>query len=245
MKKIIAILLIMLCLVTSVVAADTEYDPSIDYMDIMLQAAARGDIDTLKEAARLRDLKIEGEHMSWKPVSPQELMDNFESYVGYSLYVDYMDLMYQCARNGDYNGGREAARKRNIKIAFLGMNYKPYSFDEFILLSKVIYTEAGDDSMSLEWKICVGEVVLNRVANPHYPNSIYDVVYQRGQYAGTGSYGSKHPTTACYKAVIALFNGYRVFNDTSVVYQANFRQGHGVARTFYHNLYGTTYFCYY
>lgn len=247
MRKFVAVLLIALMLLSgiNVAAADKEYDPNINYMDQMLQAAARGDMEALEEAARLRNLKIAGEKMTYEPVSPQELINTFENYVGYSLTVDYMDQMYQCALAGDMAGGRNAAQKRNIKIAYLGLNYLQYSFDDFILLSKVISTEAGDDRASLEWKMCVGEVVLNRVANSYFPNSISEVVYQEGQYASPSTYYRVYPTAACYKAAIALLNGQRVFNDINVVFQANFVQGHGIVRIFTLSPYSPTYFCYY
>lgn len=40
-----------------------------------------------------------------------------------------------------------------------------YSESDLMLLAKVIYAEAGSDFLSDEWKMCVGEVVLNRVAS--------------------------------------------------------------------------------
>lgn len=247
MRKFVAVLLIALMLLSgiNVAAADKEYDPNINYMDQMLQVAARGDMEALEEAARLRNLKIAGEKMTYEPVSPQELINTFENYVGYSLTIDYMDRMYQCALAGDMAGGREAAQKRNIKIAYLGLNYMQYSFDDFILLSKVISTEAGDDRASLEWKMCVGEVVLNRVAHRCFPNSIPEVVYQKNQYGTPSTYYRVYPTSMCYRAAIALLNGQRVFNDTNVVFQANFVQGHGIARVFTLSPYPPTYFCYY
>ena len=242
---VVLMLVVALVFCMGMASPDKEYDPDVDYMELMIKAAINGDQAALEEAARLRNLKIEGESMEYKPVSPQELIDNFESRVGFSLHTDYMALMCQALKNGNYNDGVEAARKRNIKISYLGLGYKHYSYDELVLLTKVVATEAGSSWLSMEWKMAVGEVVLNRVANSHFPNSIYDVVYQRGQYAGTGNYPYIHPSAACIQAVVNLLNGQRIFNDTNVVFQANFRQGHGVARSFYDSYFGYTYFCYY
>ena len=244
-KRALSIFMVILMLMSCVVAADKEYDPDVDYMELMIIAAIKGNQQDLEEAARLRDLKIAGENMEYKPVSPQELIDTFEERVGFSLSTNYMSKMRDAYFSGDYNAGCEAARKRNIKISYLGLNYMKYSYDEMVLLSKVICCEAGSGWLPMEWKMAVGEVVLNRVAHPAFPNTIYDVVYQRGQYTGTGSYSRLSPSAVCVNAVINLMNGQRIFNDINVVFQANFRQGHGVARSFYDSHFGYTYFCYY
>lgn len=172
-----AILMLMSCVVAADVQDEKEYDPNVDYMELMIIAAIKGNQQDLEEAARLRDLKIAGENMEYKPVSPQELIDTFEERVGFSLGTDYMSKMRDAYFSGNYNAGCEAARKRNIKISYLGLNYMRYSYDEFVLLSKVICCEAGSDWLPMEWKMAVGEVVLNRVAHRAFPNTIYDVVY--------------------------------------------------------------------
>ena len=240
-----AVLMLMSCVIAVDKAEEKEYDSSVNYMEQMIVAAIKGNQADLEEAARLRNLKIAGENMDYEPVSSQELIDTFEERVGFSLSTNYMSKMRAAYFSGDYNAGCEAARKRNIKISYLGLNYMRYSYDELILLSKVICCEAGSSWLPIEWKMAVGEVILNRVAHPAFPNSIYDVVYQRGQCAGTGSYSRLSPSAACVDAVISLMNGHRIFNDTNVVFQANFCQGHGVARSFYDSHFGYTYFCYY
>ena len=62
-----------------------------------------------------------------------------------------------------------------------------YNSDDLYWLSRIIYAESGNQS--LEGKIAVGNVVLNRVASSLFPNSVYDVVFQRNQFtpASNGS----------------------------------------------------------
>lgn len=239
----LVVILAIISFVTTI-AQGAEYDSSIDYMDLMIQAAIKGDEAALEEAARLRDQKILGENLAYKSVSPDELIESFESRVGFSLHTDYMSLMEQAIRNGDAAAGRSAAQKRNIKISYLGMEYMKCSYDDLRLLAAVINTEVGSSWLPIEWKMAVGEVVLNRVAHRAFPGSIYDVVYQAGQYAGKSNY-SYTPSNASIEAAVRLMNGERIFYDTSVVFQANFCQGHGVARSFYDSYFGYTYFCYY
>lgn len=92
---------------------------------------------------------------------------------------------------------------------------------------------------SWECQIAVGSVVLNRVADSGYPNSIEGVVFQRGQYACTwdGNY-DRTPTDRNWEvARYLLENGSQI--PSNVIYQAQFKQGHGVW-----NKIGGEIFCY-
>ena len=50
------------------------------------------------------------------------------------------------------------------------------------LLAIAIYKEAGADDISDETRFMVGDVILNRVDSEYFPNTIYDVLMQPGQY---------------------------------------------------------------
>lgn len=120
-----------------------------------------------------------------------------------------------------------------------------YSDNDLMLLAKVIYAEAGSEFLSDEWKMCVGEVVLNRVASPEFPNTIYDVVYQQGQYQGarSGYIASLTPSERCIDIARRLLDGERLM-EPAVVFQANFKQGSGICKALYDSHLGWTYFCY-
>ena len=51
---------------------------------------------------------------------------------------------------------------------------------ELYWLSHIINAESGNQPLS--GKIAVGNVVLNRVANPRFPDTVYEVIHQRGQF---------------------------------------------------------------
>lgn len=55
-----------------------------------------------------------------------------------------------------------------------------YQEDVIYWLSHIINAEAGNQP--LDGKIAVGNVVLNRVANPRFPGTVYQVIFQRGQF---------------------------------------------------------------
>lgn len=59
---------------------------------------------------------------------------------------------------------------------------RPYDDATVDLLARVITHEAGNQS--LEGKMAVGNVILNRVNSASFPNTVSEVVYQKGQFPG-------------------------------------------------------------
>lgn len=121
--------------------------------------------------------------------------------------------------------------------------------DDVILLAKIMQEEDGH-----EWPdamiMCIGEVVLNRVMSPEFPDTIHDVLYQVDsgyiQYAPVHHSGwdSIEPEARYIELAERLLAGERVLNNPQIVYQALFEQGRGTVVT-YHDFYlgSTTYFC--
>ncbi len=118
------------------------------------------------------------------------------------------------------------------------------------MMAIVIYREAGGDAYSNKTRIMVGNVVMNRVRSRHFPNTIYGVLTQRGQYAGVRgavTWPSRASNRwereavkrawACARRVQAGEN----YLPANVVYQSNYRNlGSGVycvANDMYFNYY--------
>ena len=161
------------------------------------------------------------------------------------LAAYYLNEMTEAAAAGDVEAGRSAEEKRNAIIGASAAESDPgkISFDDLYLLSKVICYEAGSDWLTDEFRICVGEVIMNRVASPEYPDSIHDVVYQKGQYACVNSarFAGLVPTKECVDAALRLLCGERRMVP-SVVFQSNELQGEPFTMYTDRRL-GTTYFC--
>ena len=159
---------------------------------------------------------------------------------------DYMEDMIAACVSGDTEAGEYAAWARNMKIDAFRLPYDKIAFEDLYLLSKIMYAEAGSYWLSDEWKMCVGEVVLNRAASPEFPDTIRDVLEQPRQYYGKNSayFNNLLPSERCVRLAVALLEGERVLNDASVVFQANFKQGSGTHTTLYDRDLGYTYFCY-
>ena len=79
-----------------------------------------------------------------------------------------------------------------------------YNSTDLYWLSRIIYAESGNQS--LEGKIAVGNVVLNRVASSLFPNSVYDVIFQRNQFtpASSGSINREPSEDAVIAAKLCL-----------------------------------------
>jgi len=98
-----------------------------------------------------------------------------------------------------------------------------YTDEDFYVLSHIISAEAGN--CGEEMLKAVGSVVLNRVADDRFPNTIYEVVFQTDpslQYRPIedGSY-YKEPTEDALKvAEFLLENGSQLPAD--VIYQSNY-----------------------
>ena len=155
----------------------------------------------------------------------------------------YLDVMVKAAVDGDVPAGRQAEQYRNEIIDQNGSGEGKISFDDLYLLAKLICAEAGSDWLSDDFRLCVGEVVLNRVESPEFPDSISDVVYQKGQYAsaGTAAFAGLVPSQACVDVALRLMQGERQMAP-SVVFQSDHEQGE-IFSIYTDRRLGTTFFC--
>lgn len=232
------------------------YDPDVDYLRVMIRAAVGGDDELLTACNIARNAKIWAERLDFEPLTVDEFLADFESYAGFDMRTDYISTMVECCLSGDVEGGRDAASRRNLNLEVLEeIGYdspfhtnwgSPVDFDELLELSKIITAECGASWLPYRWKMAVGEVVLNRVESPEFPDTIYEVVHQKGQYARANSdwYANLTPIEDCVWAAFDLLQGVRTLKDPSVVFQAGGKQGSGVHTALYDEIFGYTYLCY-
>lgn len=155
----------------------------------------------------------------------------------------YMDYMTAAAAEGDVNAGRIAEENRNAAIDASREDTAKISFDDLYLLARLIYSEAGSDWLDEEFRLCVGEVALNRVASPEFPDTLYEVVYQKGQYTGVNTvrFANLKPGEDCVDVALKLLQGERRMVP-AVVYQSDYLQGELFSMYSDRRL-GNTYFC--
>ena len=122
---------------------------------------------------------------------------------------------------------------------------KPYSDADLDLLARLINAEAGSNDCTDEHQLLVGNVVLNRVADKRYPDTIRAVIYDTKygtQYTSAWDGAlDKRPSERAMRNAMRLLEGER-FCDNGVIKQAEFVQGE-IYKSF-QTQYVTTYFCY-
>ena len=118
--------------------------------------------------------------------------------------------------------------------------------EERELLAKAIYACTGIVSFCSEWRLCIGEVLLNRVASPEFPDTLEEVIYADERYCGKveGYFAAITPDYRAYAAADRLLAGERVLNDKRVVWQDEHIYDGGVCKSLYDYRWGTIRFCY-
>ena len=121
----------------------------------------------------------------------------------------------------------------------------PYTEEDLDLLARLITAEMGASWVSDEMQLYVGSVVINRMNHELFPNTLYDVIYAKGQYSPTwnGAINNTPDERTIENARQLLEHGSVL--PENVVFQANFPQGDGTYYEYYDEVLGTTtYFCY-
>ena len=156
---------------------------------------------------------------------------------------DYASQLVDAVAEGETQRGYALAAERNALIARGVIREKPVSYDELLLLARLIDAETGESAYGEEYRLCVGEVALNRVASPEFPDTLEAVVFQQGQYpcAQEPEFADLRPSRACAEAALSLLLGERRLAP-QVVYQSSRQIGPAFVR-FYDRRLGYTYFC--
>lgn len=101
----------------------------------------------------------------------------------------------------------------NLKIDPAEIRKTNYTNEDILWLARIINAETRGGS--LDKKIAVANVVLNRVASPRFPNTIYEVIYQRGQFppAYRSGFATSVPTELSVLAAKRALMGVVVAKD--------------------------------
>lgn len=132
-----------------------------------------------------------------------------------------------------------------------------YSDEDIRILTTTVFHEAGHTTEQL--RQYMAQVVLNRVEDSRFPDTVKGVITQPGQYStkyatveaanaiqATDSKNGTYYYGICEDSVKAAMMG-QVEMPSNVLYQANFSQGKGVWKSVYFNsgwYASTSYFCY-
>lgn len=122
-----------------------------------------------------------------------------------------------------------------------------FTEEDVELLARLLTAESGPTWPN--WAIMtIGEVVMNRVESPEFPDTLHDVIYQTDpvQYAPVfaSDWDSIEVSREMKSLARRLLMGERPVGDPAMVFQALFSQGSRTVVSFYDTYLGsTTYFC--
>ncbi len=89
--------------------------------------------------------------------------------------------------------------------------------DDIDLMAKLVYAESRGEPF--EGKVAVASVVLNRLLNPGFPNSIKGVIFQTNAFSCVRDRDIKaNPDQSCYDAVYEAINGKDPTNEALYFY---------------------------
>lgn len=107
----------------------------------------------------------------------------------------------------------------------------PISDADYILMCNCVAHEAGSNSISVYNKALVVEVVMNRVNDSRFPNTIYGVITQKYQFTGSSTYAnlgtySSKVTDSVKEAVDLYFTDPSQFNHGYLYFTGDGKQNH-------------------
>ena len=153
---------------------------------------------------------------------------------------DYLQMMLDAAHSGSVELGQGMERLRGIHPGEDGY----ISFDELYLLSRYISKAFSNPRYSDQLRLCAGEVVLNRMASPDYPDEMASVLFQEGMYPpiSEGELNEcRCPTKASIKTALRLLQGERVLEADVLV--LTLHPESEIYATFCDELLGNLYLC--
>ena len=126
------------------------------------------------------ELNCEFEYPTFEPY----IENNYETETTCVYEMSESELVYE---------SEEVVIEENYDIEYSEYNgettFDNYLTDyEYIMLCNAVAYEAGSDWIPTSEKAKVAEVIMNRVASLDFPDTIYDVLTQEGQFVGVWNY---------------------------------------------------------
>jgi hypothetical protein len=114
-----------------------------------------------------------------------------------------------------------------------------YTQEDVNLLAEVMYHENWSTDPEHLAAYYTGAVVLNRVKSKDWPDTIRDVLYQKGQYSTTKKFFTAEIPEECYEMAEGILKNGTPDIPDNIIFQAMRKQGSGTWKKV-----GTDYFCY-
>lgn len=161
----------------------------------------------------------------------------------YEAQIEEVECKARVAEEKAQKWKEVADKSRSIVV-----RTKEVDFDDLYLLARLVESEAGNESY--ETKMMVASVVMNRVADSRFPNSIREVIYQKGQFEVTARKVNgvlmidREPSLDSLRVANDILNkGSILPSNVLVFYQKGVDEGWVTSRTT-HLISGSTVFAY-
>lgn len=142
----------------------------------------------------------------WHQVGEQVLKQEKEKLVSsYSLMLTIANMKGLLQDKG--------SKTKSVTTASISEKKSERKIDEDVLwLARIIHAEASNQPF--EGKVAVANVVLNRVKSPDFPDTVYDVIFEKGQFSPVQNKTIySDPTEEDIKAAEAALKGETLVED--------------------------------
>ena len=158
-------------------------------------------------------------------VQMKTLTNNYGITAGVTSYIVSVvkESKDECLENVEI---KESSEPESTVV--VSASQRNYTDNDLYLLSHVINGEAGANWCTDTMRLYSGSVVLNRIKDSRFPDTIEEVIYQPGQYKCTWDGNFNKPVTegSMNAAIYLLENGSQL--PENVVFQSEFPQGQGI-----------------
>ena len=124
-------------------------------------------------------------------------------------------------------------------LSFSSVATPNYTQEDINLLAEVMYHENWNTDSEHLAAYYTGAVVMNRVKSKDWPNTIKEVLYQRGQYSTTKKFFTKEIPAECYELAEMILRDGTPDVPENVIFQSMRKLGKGTWKKV-----NTDYFCY-
>ena len=124
-------------------------------------------------------------------------------------------------------------------LSFSSAAVPNYTQEDINLLAEVMYHENWNTDSEHLAAYYTGAVVMNRVKSKEWPNTIKEVLYQRGQYSTTKKFFTKEIPAECYELAEMILRDGTPDVPENVIFQSMRKLGKGTWKKV-----NTDYFCY-
>lgn len=116
-------------------------------------------------------------------------------------------------------------RMATIIATTLLLAYNGYTLQDVELVAQTIFWENWYTDAEKETAYWTGCVVKNRVLSDQFPNTVHDVIYQKGQYSTTKYFFTKEVPEECYEMAKRILAFDTADVPKEILFQARFKQG--------------------